>query len=80
MTLTNGTDAGPEQARLGTPVPCARIQHQWCVDVVNYTADVVQHTCKYDGLLPQARGGRFSNNGVTHWSDGEVVDERVDKQ
>jgi len=70
----------PEEAGLGTPAPCGRIQHVGGPDVVDDTDHVVCISGEHDGLGAEASRGQFSDEGVADGADSEIISERVYKQ
>ena len=72
-----GAKAGPEEGGLALPVPGGRVQHAGLDDVDEDAAEVVEVAGQHHRLDAQTRGRDLGHERVTHWADGEVVDEGV---
>ncbi len=72
-------DTRPEEAGEVSPVPAPRVEHVGRQDGADYADDVVQIAAEDHGLDLEATGGQFSDEGVAHCADGELVEEGPDE-
>ena|ERR1700761_6487134 len=67
--------SSPEEAGLGSPVPCGWVELAWGEDVGDDAANVVEVTCQHHGLLSESGGRDFGDERIADGSDGAVVDK-----
>ena len=72
--------AGPEEARLGAPVPRCRSELVVGDDVRHNAADVVHVASDDDGFGAESGRRDLGDERVADGADGEVVSEREDEQ
>lgn len=66
-------NACPKESCLGTPVPCARIEHVRRKNVGDNTCDVVEVARKHDGLVAQVGGRDLSDERVATIRSGSAT-------